>query len=484
MKGHYINEDTLTSHTSILFDYVTKKGFVLAVNLGFLIRKNTEFVQPHVADELNLAVGVQIPIICDKLSILASVNMRTALASPFGSQNEFGTMIMGGVKYNIWRGLYATLMGGGGLGHMFGLPEGQVSLNFGWEPNAYHCGDDKDGDGIKDPDDDCVLIKGPKSTRGCPDKDGDGIADKDDACPNDKGPIRTKGCPDRDGDGIADKDDSCPDKAGPAKYKGCPDQDGDGLPDPEDECPKVKGPMALKGCPDKDGDGIADKDDKCPDKAGLKKFGGCPDTDGDGIQDSEDACPDKAGLEKFKGCPDTDGDGIQDSEDACPNKAGIAKFKGCPDQDGDGIQDSEDKCPDVPGKPEFKGCPPPTPKTIKVTRKKIIILKKVHFALDKAKIKRKSHRILKDVVKVLKDNPWVKKLQIEGHTDDLGKAKYNMWLSQRRADAVMKFLVKRGIAAERLVAKGYGYTEPLIKEKNKKARAANRRVVFKVIDPK
>ena len=403
MKGHYINEDTLTSHTSILFDYVTKKGFVLAVNLGFLIRKNTEFVQPHVADELNLAVGVQIPIICDKLSILASVNMRTVLASPFGSQNEFGTMIMGGVKYNIWRGLYATLMGGGGLGHMFGLPEGQVSLNFGWEPNAYHCGDDKDGDGIKDPDDDCVLIKGPKSTRGCPDKDGDGIADKD---------------------------------------------------------------------------------DKCPDKAGLKKFGGCPDTDGDGIQDSEDACPDKAGLEKFKGCPDTDGDGIQDSEDACPNKAGIAKFKGCPDQDGDGIQDSEDKCPDVPGKPEFKGCPPPTPKTIKVTRKKIIILKKVHFALDKAKIKRKSHRILKDVVKVLKDNPWVKKLQIEGHTDDLGKAKYNMWLSQRRADAVMKFLVKRGIAAERLVAKGYGYTEPLIKEKNKKARAANRRVVFKVIDPK
>lgn len=137
---------------------------------------------------------------------------------------------------------------------------------------------DSDKDGIADFDDDCPLIAGLKSLKGCPDKDGDGVSDKDDLCSEQPGPVELNGCPDSDDDGIPDKDDKCPDVPGQAAYRGCmpADQDEDGIADTDDLCPDAAGPVELSGCPDSDGDGIADKDDKCPEVAGDAAQNGCP----------------------------------------------------------------------------------------------------------------------------------------------------------------------------------------------------------------
>ncbi|MCA9654315.1 MAG: hypothetical protein KC501_30615, partial [Myxococcales bacterium] len=122
---------------------------------------------------------------------------------------------------------------------------------------------------------------------------------------------------DTDGDGILDPDDECVDVPGVPEYNGCPvpDTDGDGILDPDDECVDVPGVAEYKGCPipDTDGDGILDPDDECVDVPGAAEDKGCPipDTDGDGILDPDDECVDVPGVAEYKGCPipDTDGDG-------------------------------------------------------------------------------------------------------------------------------------------------------------------------------
>lgn len=260
------------------------------------------------------------------------------------------------------------------------------------------------------------------------------------------------------------------------------DTDKDGICDKEDRCPKNAGPAEYDGCPDTDGDTIPDIDDKCPKVKGEPRFEGCPDTDGDGIEDAKDRCPEKSGPEKFKGCPDTDGDGIADPDDECPTVPGKVEHKGCPDTDGDGIRDKDDKCPDVFGKKEFGGCPPPTPKTIKITNVKIEITEKVHFKTDKAKIMSDSFGLLKDVAKVINENDHIKKIRVEGHTDDRGSEEYNMELSQQRAQSVVDFLIKEGVDAGRVEPVGFGKTHPLVDNATDEGKAKNRRVEFVIVE--
>jgi len=427
--------------------------------LDTLVRKNDERVAPAIADELNFGIGLQVPLLCDRLDLLASWNFRAPVSSPFSGERNIGSLLVVGLKVRLWKGLFLALTGGGGLGHMYGLPKGQFAFNFGWEPKTSHCGKDRDGDGISDSDDRCPDVAGPSATNGCPDRDGDGIADSSDVCPDDKGPRATHGCPDRDRDGMIDKADRCPDKPGSREYRGCPDKDRDKVPDIDDRCPDEPGLVKLKGCPLKD-------------------------SDRDGIPDSKDRCPRKRGLAKFKGCPDTDGDGLEDARDRCPFAAGPIRAKGCPDRDRDNIEDKKDKCPDVWGRPEYYGCPPPTPKKVKITRKKIVILNKVHFNSASSRIQYRSFSILKDVAKVLKDNLWIMKIQVEGHTDDVGRLEYNMRLSKERAQSVRRYLIRKGVASHRLVAKGFGPNIPLVNAKTRSARAKNRRVEFKILKTK
>jgi outer membrane protein OmpA-like peptidoglycan-associated protein len=240
-----------------------------------------------------------------------------------------------------------------------------------------------------------------------------------------------------------------------------------------DQCPNL----------DDDGDGVANKDDACPTVPGLPELKGCPakDTDGDGIADHLDKCPTVAGIAELQGCPavDTDGDGIPDHKDKCPTVAGIAELQGCPavDTDGDGVPDHLDKCPTVKGEAAYQGCPAPK---AELKQGKIDIKEAVYFDTAKATIQSRSNALLDEVAQILKDNPQVTKVVVEGHTDSQGKAASNRKLSQARADAVKAYLVGKGVDAARLDAKGFGPDKPVASNKTKDGREKNRRVEFTI----
>lgn len=257
---------------------------------------------------------------------------------------------------------------------------------------------------------------------------------------------------------------------------------------------------------DRDGDLIDDEQDACPDVKGLPssdpKQNGCPkkaptDRDGDGIFDDDDACPDLKGVKqdnpKANGCPsDKDKDGIFDDQDACPEVFGAPsddpKTNGCPpDKDKDGIPDDKDACPEDPGPanddPKQNGCPVKA-KLAEVKGSKIIILDKVLFATNSDKIVgMKSFEVLDSVAEILKKTTVIKKVQVEGHTDNMGNAKYNKELSQRRAAAVVAYLKSKGVEGSRLEAIGYGQDQPIADNATELGRSKNRRVEFKITDP-
>lgn len=263
------------------------------------------------------------------------------------------------------------------------------------------------------------------------------------------------------------------------------DSDKDGVPDKKDQCPNTpKGvKVDIHGCPlDGDADGIADYVDKCPTVFGVKQFEGCPDTDGDGVQDSADQCPDtpKGVKVDTKGCPiDTDKDGIADYLDKCPTVAGIAKFDGCPDTDGDGIQDAVDKCPTVAGLPEYEGCPKPE-EVVEAVTINIPSIENVLFETSKNVIRPQYKAILDNAVKFLKENPNAK-VVIAGHTDDKSDDIYNQKLSEKRADAVKQYLVKKGINKARISTQGFGEKAPAADNATEEGRTANRRSEVKIV---
>lgn len=228
------------------------------------------------------------------------------------------------------------------------------------------------------------------------------------------------------------------------------------------------------------------------------------DTDGDKITDDRDACPDKPedldGFQDEDGCPeeDNDGDQLPDDQDKCPDLAedvdGFEDEDGCPDidNDGDGIEDADDKCPDKAGVVEQGGCAPVAimkmaPKRtfskIILRAKNIELLEKVFFETSKATIKPESYALLDEIVALLNEYPQIKLVEVSGHTDSAGKAAANKKLSQERADAVVAYMVEKGVAAERLKSIGHGQTMPLVKpEKTDEDKAKNRRVEFNILE--
>ncbi len=186
---------------------------------------------------------------------------------------------------------------------------------------------------------------------------------------------------------------------------------------------------------------------------------------------------------------DRDGDGIPDNLDKCPNepedKDGFQDEDGCPDpdNDGDGIPDVRDKCPNEPetfnNYKDDDGCPDEVPAEVK---KFTGVIQGINFKTASAEILAGSYVILDRAVKVLQDYPEVN-LEISGHTDNRGKADYNLDLSQRRADSVKTYFVQRGVASARLQAIGYGLTRPIADNKTGSGRATNRRTEFRLINP-
>ena len=255
-------------------------------------------------------------------------------------------------------------------------------------------------------------------------------------------------------------------RAGPVR-----DSDGDSIPDSVDSCPQEPedrdGYQDADGCPDEDndGDGLADDLDKCPNQA----------EDTDGFQDA-DGCPDE----------DNDGDGIPDAKDRCPAKAedrdGYRDSDGCPDEDndGDGVMDAEDRCPDEPGTAANNGCPSVAVGPV-VSGGKIQVAEKIYFEKGKAVLKPESKKVLDKVAALLLRNPQIRLVRIEGHTDSTGNPKRNLILSQRRAEAVMRYLISKGVSPSRLQAVGYGDTRPIAPNDTPEGRAKNRRVEFIIV---
>jgi len=219
------------------------------------------------------------------------------------------------------------------------------------------------------------------------------------------------------------------------------------------------------------------------------------DTDGDGIPDDLDACPEEPEDHKYPdpndGCPtpsDRDGDGIPDAYDKCPDqpedKDGIDDEDGCPedDVDRDGVPDTKDACPREPGQPDpdprINGCP----KFIHLEGAQVRILQQVHFDTGSATILPDSFPMLQEIVALLRATPGIRRMRIEGHTDNRGDADMNLDLSRRRAASVRQWLVDHGIEAGRLESEGYGLTRPVASNDTDEGRSLNRRVEFHILE--
>ncbi|MEO7044152.1 MAG: OmpA family protein, partial [Ferruginibacter sp.] len=116
-----------------------------------------------------------------------------------------------------------------------------------------------------------------------------------------------------------------------------------------------------------------------------------------------------------------------------------------------------------------------------VTAAKNIVLNNINFATGKAVVDTKNSADLDKLIQFLKDNPGLR-LEIQGHTDNVGSVANNIALSQKRANVIVAYLVQHGIEKERLIAKGYGPSKPIADNASPEGKAQNRRVEMKLIE--
>ncbi|HLK96207.1 MAG TPA: OmpA family protein, partial [Hymenobacter sp.] len=108
-----------------------------------------------------------------------------------------------------------------------------------------------------------------------------------------------------------------------------------------------------------------------------------------------------------------------------------------------------------------------------------VVLNNIFFDFDKATLRKESTGELQRLQKLLTDMPALR-LEISGHTDNVGNNAYNKDLSQRRAKAVVDYLIQKGVPKDRLTFAGYGDTQPVAPNSTKAGRQQNRRTEFKV----
>jgi OmpA-OmpF porin, OOP family len=125
--------------------------------------------------------------------------------------------------------------------------------------------------------------------------------------------------------------------------------------------------------------------------------------------------------------------------------------------------------------------PPPGPSRVVLTESNIAIMDKVQFETGKAALLPASHALLDEVAKMLKDNPQVELISVEGHTDSTGSPDFNRKLSQQRAESVAKYLSGKGVKPARMEPKGFGPDRPVADNETDPGREANRRVEFNIL---
>lgn len=126
--------------------------------------------------------------------------------------------------------------------------------------------------------------------------------------------------------------------------------------------------------------------------------------------------------------------------------------------------------------------PKPKRSMVVVKAKRIRIKRKIHFEVNSDVIDPRSFALLDEVADTLINNPQIKLVEIQGHTDDRGKRDYNIDLSDRRASSVRRYLIDSGVEATRLDSKGYGPARPVAPNVTRSGRARNRRVEFHIKD--
>ena len=110
-----------------------------------------------------------------------------------------------------------------------------------------------------------------------------------------------------------------------------------------------------------------------------------------------------------------------------------------------------------------------------------LVLNNIFYSSASSSLLKESFAELNTLVKLLNENPSLK-VEIEGHTDNVGSEQYNNNLSQKRADAVKNYLVEKGIAESRLKSRGYGFTKPIADNSTEEGRAKNRRTQIRITE--
>jgi OOP family OmpA-OmpF porin len=153
------------------------------------------------------------------------------------------------------------------------------------------------------------------------------------------------------------------------------------------------------------------------------------------------------------------------------------------DSDLDGVSDGLDFCDSTPtgSQVDAHGCPETNRSANLFQGKQNLVLEGVNFQSNSAKLTPDSVQVLDHVAFYLKDSSGVR-VEIEGYTDSTGDESHNLELSQERADAVRECLISQGVDGSRLVAKGYGESDPIASNNTARGRAQNRRVELTKLD--
>ncbi|ORE88220.1 OmpA/MotB domain-containing protein [Oceanococcus atlanticus] len=167
------------------------------------------------------------------------------------------------------------------------------------------------------------------------------------------------------------------------------------------------------------------------------------------------------------------------------------------DSDSDGVLDRDDQCPGTTygSRVDERGCappppPPPCPQTLENVDEvelrgcaagDVIALRGVNFDTDKAELTETSEALLSEVAQQLREHPSMQ-IEVAGHTDNQGRASYNLDLSERRAQTVRSYLIERGVESSRLSTRGFGETSPMTSNDDAAGRALNRRVELRILD--
>jgi outer membrane protein OmpA-like peptidoglycan-associated protein len=370
----------------LIADYRHQSGFIISLNLAYRLRAEAKFYDLSIGDELKLALGSEIPLFFQNLSIVGEIDMALGMLRFSQDTNRYLVAdlpmeLRMGLRWRHSSGFLVSLGGGIALTNGYSAPDVRVIVSLGWN-HRFGSGRDAPqrslGDAQADVQADAQKLAQSQSK---PDKSADQAQQQAQASTRESASI-SGGSP--------------------------------------VDAHTVHAPPASMPVPVKISDAQFDR-----------------------------------AVEQD---PDPDGDGIPSSIDKCPNEP----------EDFDGFQD-EDGCPDG-GKEQ-----------VRMVGSQLQIKDQILFQSGSAQLDDSALPILKQVASYLKVHQQIQRVRIEGHTDNRGDLEMNVDLSERRARAVMNVLLKEGIQASRLEAKGYGSTKAVADNKTAEGRRLNRRVVFEIL---